>query len=683
VRRSALLWLMLAALLACAPVVASGADFTVTSQSPGNAFVAAADFNTVVVSMTDPGTPLRGVVPLTATASSERGIASVTFQSSPAGAGTWTNACQATVAPYTCNWDTAGVADGSRDLRAVALDQAGYQKTFSVNARLIDNTLPGLTFNDPGILHGVVPLSATASDGGSGLASLAIAYRPAGGSWTTLCSGAASPQACNLSTGALTDGSYEVRATATDVAGNSRVTAYTRNVDNTAPSVSVTPPSPFTALRGAAATVAASASDALSGITSVTIEYRPMSGGAWTQICVDNVAPYACTSFNTTGLNNQYEFRATAVDGATLSTTSASLQNIWIDNTVPSASTVTNPGTPLAGTEAVSGTGTDAHSGVSTWQLQYRVATTGTWTDACNDTSSPYTCNWVTTGLTDGLYDLRAITTDNAGNTTTSTTVTNRRVDNTAPTVSLTNPGTPLSGTVALAATASDSVGVAGVSFERSPAGAGTWTQICNDTTSAYSCSFNTTLISDGTYDLRAVATDTAGNQTVSLVSNRVIDNAPRGVDIQTTNGGTAGRLGSSDTITLTFSEPILTTSVLAGWNGTSQAIRISVTNNASADQLDFTTTGGVRLPLVLSNIDLVLNGNFVSNTVTFNATMVQSGNAITVTVGTQASGFGNLATSAAAGAMTWRPSATLTDATAHACATTTVTESGGSDIDF
>ena len=106
----------------------SGADFTGGSQSPGNTFAAAADFNTVAVSITDPGTPLRGTVALQATASSERGIERVRFQSSPAGAGTWTDVCDDTSAPYTCNWDTAGVADGLRDVRALAVDQAGYQR---------------------------------------------------------------------------------------------------------------------------------------------------------------------------------------------------------------------------------------------------------------------------------------------------------------------------------------------------------------------------------------------------------------------------------------------------------------------------------------------------------------------------------------------------------------------------
>ena len=101
--------------------------------------------------MTDPGTPLRGTIALQATAASDRGIASVQFQSSPAGAGTWTDACLDTVAPYTCNWNSAGVADGPRDLRAVAVDQAGYQRISSVVAPGSSTTrCPAGTLSDPG-----------------------------------------------------------------------------------------------------------------------------------------------------------------------------------------------------------------------------------------------------------------------------------------------------------------------------------------------------------------------------------------------------------------------------------------------------------------------------------------------------------------------------------------------------
>ena len=92
--------------------------------------------------------------------------------------------------------------------------------------------------------------------------------------------------------------------------------------------------------------------------------------------------------------------------------------------------------------------------------------------------------------------------TDNAGNSTTSAHVTNRRVDNTAPSASLDDPGANLRATVTLSSTASDAgSGVATRAYQHSPAGAGTWT-----TTPA---AFDTTAVTDGLYDLRVTSPTT------------------------------------------------------------------------------------------------------------------------------------------------------------------------------
>src|SRR5690349_7037497 len=100
--------------------------------------------------------------------------------------------------------------------------------------------------------------------------------------------------------------------------------------------------------------------------------------------------------------------------------------------------------------------------------------------------------------------------------------------DWTPPTVAMTNPGSPLSGTVTLAATASDArSSVASVDLQRAPAGSGTWTTICTDDVAPYSCPWVTTAVADGTWQLRAVATDTAGySATSATVSTTVVNSA-------------------------------------------------------------------------------------------------------------------------------------------------------------
>ena len=88
---------------------------------------------------------------------------------------------------------------------------------------------------------------------------------------------------------------------------------------------------------------------------------------------------------------------------------------------------------------AVSSNSADGGSGVASAQFQRSPAGAGIWTNiGAADTTSPYSVNWDTTAVADGLYDLRVITTDNVGNTFTSALVTNVTVDNTLPTNALT-----------------------------------------------------------------------------------------------------------------------------------------------------------------------------------------------------------------------------------------------------
>src|SRR4029453_10680505 len=61
----------------------SGGDFVPGSAAPGNGFTAASDFNTVAVSIVDPGTPLRGTKTLQAIPTSQRETDHVTFQPAP------------------------------------------------------------------------------------------------------------------------------------------------------------------------------------------------------------------------------------------------------------------------------------------------------------------------------------------------------------------------------------------------------------------------------------------------------------------------------------------------------------------------------------------------------------------------------------------------------------------------
>ena len=110
-------------------------------------------------------------------------------------------------------------------------------------------------------------------------------------------------------------------------------------------------------------------------------------------------------------------------------------------------------------------------------------------------------------------------------------------IDKTAPTVSVTSPtnGAAVSGTIAVAAKASDNVRVASVQFQLDGANVGSL-----DVAAPYAYSWDTTKSSNGSHTLRAIAKDAAGNQGTSVAVTVTVNNnktAPRVSVASPTNG--------------------------------------------------------------------------------------------------------------------------------------------------
>ena len=457
------------------------------------------------------------------------GVDSVLFERRPAGGGSWTAIDTDSSSPYSVSWDTSALADGDYELRASASDQAGNSQLSALRTVTVDNTGPSASLDDPGTpLRGTVSLSGTASDpGGAGVASAAFQRSPAsGGSWTTVDTDTSSPYSVSFDTTAVADGLYDFRLVATDQVGNTTVSALVTNrrVDNTAPTASLDDPGAN--LRGTV-TLSSTASDAGSGIATRTYQHSPAGAGTWT------TTPAA---FDTTGVTDGlYDLRVTVTDVAGNSTISATVANRRVDNTAPQA-TMINPGAHLSGTVTLSSTASDpGGSGVATRTYQHSPAGAGTWT------TTPAAFD--TTGVTDGLYDLRVIVTDNAGNQTTSATVVNRRVDNDAPTISLTTP----SGYVNAAApdpftvTATSPDGdISEVEFFRCSnssvnCGSGSWVSLGTDSAAPYSASWN--VDADGDRALRAEVEDEANNTGFDIVNVTIDRTAPAGGSVTYASG--------------------------------------------------------------------------------------------------------------------------------------------------
>jgi hypothetical protein len=136
-------------------------------------------------------------------------------------------------------------------------------------------------------------------------------------------------------------------------------------------------------------------------------------------------------------------------------------------------------------------------------------------------------------GLGDGAHTFSVGATDASGNTDASPATRAWTIDATAPNVSLADPGAYVRGTVTLNASANDGTGsgVDSMVIQRSPAGAGSWT--------AVAASWDTTSVADGSYDLRARATDNAGNVANSPVRTVTVDNKAPSVSSSVPADGT------------------------------------------------------------------------------------------------------------------------------------------------
>ena len=180
-------------------------------------------------------------------------------------------------------------------------------------------------------------------------------------------------------------------------------------------------------------------------------------------------------------------------------------------------------------------------------------------------------------------------------------------------------------------------------------------------------------------------STDVATNSQTQTGFSVTVDNTrPTGSTVQTANGSTtAGRPEAGDTVTFTFSEAIDPETVLAGWTGASTNVVVRIANNAGGDLLTIRNAGNTaQLPMGSINLGgtayVTANRDFGATGTA--STMVLSGAAITITLGTPSGATGTQATT---GTMAWTPTATVTDPAGNTCMTTVANETGAADVEF
>ncbi len=371
----------------------------------------------------------------------------------------------ATPGGLTTAWSFAFVQppDGTYTVHVQASDAAGNAQTGAVYAAsstfTVDSAGPAVTLTSVNGSVVTFPYSTNAASlaslgGACGTApgdsaTVAVAITGAGtqsgtapctaGAWTYTVSPALTAQ-----------GTYSATATQTDAGANTGSSgAKSIVVDRTAPAVALSlaaaPVSSFldgSVLRynGNAAgsfKLVATVTDAGAGPVSATFPVQSTSGWAHAAETVSTPAggPFTSATFTfTNSAANPATYTVTVTDGAGNTSTAA----ITFDDDAndPSGS-ITAPADNafVSGAVNLTANATDT-GGAGVASTQFQVATSGgsTWTNiGAPDTTSPYGVTWASTGVADGAYDLRVVTTDRVGRTDTSGKV-NVDVQNTAPT---------------------------------------------------------------------------------------------------------------------------------------------------------------------------------------------------------------------------------------------------------
>ncbi len=179
---------------------------------------------------------------------------------------------------------------------------------------------------------------------------------------------------------------------------------------------------------------------------------------------------------------------------------------------------------------------------------------------------------------------------------------------NTPPTVSITSPanGATVSSTIAITATASDNVGVAGVQFKVDGADIG-----AEDTASPYSTSLNTATLTNGPHTLTAVARDAGGltaSSSITVTVNNVVVSLPTSTFSSTPTSITAGQ-----SVTLTWTTTGATTISIDQGIGTVAASGTRIVSPTQTTTYTLTATntaGSVTRALTLSVIRPAVCGN-------------------------------------------------------------------------
>ncbi len=277
---------------------------------------------------------------------------------------------------------------------------------------------------------------------------------------------------------------------------------------------------------------------------SASIEIKPGEAGTWSTLCgpltPGLTSTFECTWETASGsyTDGYYELRAKLTSGSSPpETVTTPTMSVLVDNTAPTGAIVAPPSHGLDGTYEITGTASDSGSGVESWQAQIAPEGSSEWANACPAQTSQsfegeYGCALATSKYTNGSYSLRAVVTDRAGNTYTTSTVA-LHIDNEAVTGTLESIPAAIGGTVEVEGTASVKSGsVESWQVQLAAADSSSWSSACPAQTtpvsgSTYSCNLETSGLAEGSYSVRVIVTGSEGETYTTATQTTIVDNTP------------------------------------------------------------------------------------------------------------------------------------------------------------
>lgn len=346
---------------------------------------------------------------------------------------------------YSTTFDTTGLS-GDYCVNVVAGNVAAtHSHPQSIPVTIVpDTTRPALAFNLPAAASSTatssLPVSVTATDSGSGLASLIVhVYNGAGtflgscGAGDSALNGAASDTyTCALDTSGYADGSYSLRAGSFDMAGHNQTVSLPFIVDNTRPApVTITAPANGAILASGDIDVTGTAADATSGIDRVLVYVSKVAaGGGFGGYAVNGAnaiwdAGTGTWSYDVSGLaDGTYTIKADAFDAAGNNHFASPSPTVTIDKTAPAKPAITAPadGSTLTTATWTGVTWTDVSDSGTPITYIYQSATDpstnpdGSFASPAYTSASLTTTDQATTGTPEGAYYVHVKATDAAGN---------------------------------------------------------------------------------------------------------------------------------------------------------------------------------------------------------------------------------------------------------------------------